>query len=105
VPHVSFYDPLYDEHIIENEKKKVLNFFFRTLSVCHDDIPENVDGVIRISASNPDSEVMFSMIGNVFDMAVIVVIGLESFTLFIIVTIIVIIGIIMIPISIQSLLL
>jgi hypothetical protein len=105
VPHVSFYDPLYDKHINENEKKKDLNFFFRILSICHDDIPENIDGVIRISASNPDSEVMFRIIGNVFDVAVITVIGLESVTFFMIITIVIVVTISSLSLSLSLLLL
>jgi len=59
VDHVSFYCPLYNRHIKEGGIQKVkINSFFRILAICHDVIPERVDGVIKLSASNPDDEAL-----------------------------------------------
>lgn len=59
VPHVSFYDPMYEKHKaaggVQNDK---INQFFKILSVCHDVIPERVDGKVKLSASNPDDEAL-----------------------------------------------
>jgi len=59
VDHVSFYCPLYNRHIKEGGAQKLkINNFFRTLAICHDVIPEKVDGKIKLSASNPDDEAL-----------------------------------------------
>eukprot|EP00341_Mesodinium_pulex_P015317 CAMPEP_0116991652 /NCGR_PEP_ID=MMETSP0467-20121206/66278_1 /TAXON_ID=283647 /ORGANISM="Mesodinium pulex, Strain SPMC105" /LENGTH=127 /DNA_ID=CAMNT_0004688801 /DNA_START=38 /DNA_END=418 /DNA_ORIENTATION=+ len=54
VPHVSFYDPDFDDHKAKGDLKAPE--FFRILSLCHDAIPERIDGKIKLSASNPDDE-------------------------------------------------
>jgi phospholipid-transporting ATPase len=59
VPHVSFYDPRYDEDILKpGLQKKAIQYFYRILALCHDVIPERVDGKIKLSASNPDDEAL-----------------------------------------------
>lgn len=59
VDHVSFYCPLYNKHMKEGGIQKLkINNFFRTLAICHDVIPEKVDGVVKLSASNPDDEAL-----------------------------------------------
>lgn len=61
VDHVSFYCPEY-EKLMSNtgnaqEREEVRNFF-KILSLCHDVIPERIDGKIKLSASNPDDEAL-----------------------------------------------
>ena len=57
VPHVSFYDPSYEQDVkVKNEQSNKISNFFRFLAICHDVIPEKVDGVTKLSASNPDDE-------------------------------------------------
>jgi phospholipid-transporting ATPase len=81
VPHVTFFDPQYDELMgksapadgtagasrgssssssssTSRQKKEQINTFFRILALCHDTIPERIDGKIRLSASNPDDEAL-----------------------------------------------
>ena len=65
VPHVSFYDPNFDLTVSSasasleaEEKAKNIELFFRILALCHDTIPERVDGEIKLSASNPDDEAL-----------------------------------------------
>lgn len=59
VPHVSFYDPKYDRDIAANgPQKEKIQQFFRLLAICHDVIPERLDGKIKLSASNPDDEAL-----------------------------------------------
>uniref|UniRef100_A0A7S3HLE4 Phospholipid-transporting ATPase n=2 Tax=Spumella elongata TaxID=89044 RepID=A0A7S3HLE4_9STRA len=59
VPHVSFYSPQYDRDQAANgAQKQKNNEFFRILAICHDVIPEKVDGQIKLSASNPDDEAL-----------------------------------------------
>ncbi len=59
VPHVSFYSPQYDRDQAANgAQKQKNNEFFRILAICHDVIPEKVDGEIKLSASNPDDEAL-----------------------------------------------
>ena len=59
IPHVSFYDPKHEQHMAANgvEKAKI-NEFYRFLAICHDVIPEKIDGTIKLSASNPDDEAL-----------------------------------------------
>jgi len=60
-PHVSFYCPKYEQVMKQKgitKEKKDIQKFFKILSLCHDVIPENVDGVIKLSASNPDDEAL-----------------------------------------------
>jgi phospholipid-transporting ATPase len=57
VPHVSFYDPLFEEHRQRSDlQSQRIQEFFRILALCHDTIPERIDGKIKLSASNPDDE-------------------------------------------------
>jgi len=59
VPHVTFYDPLYEKDISSNTtQKQSIDQFFHILSLCHDVLPENVNGKIKLSASNPDDEAL-----------------------------------------------
>jgi phospholipid-translocating P-type ATPase (flippase) len=52
-----FISPTYENHIAENgDEKNKINQFFRILAICHDVIPERIDGEIKLSASNPDDE-------------------------------------------------
>jgi phospholipid-transporting ATPase len=44
------------------QRKKVLEFF-RVLSLCHDVIPETVEGKLRFSASSPDDEALVCAAG------------------------------------------
>lgn len=66
VPHVAFYDPLYDQIMSKDtndmqfgeQKKKVVDFV-RYLSICHEAIAERLeDGSTRLSAPNPDDEAL-----------------------------------------------
>jgi phospholipid-transporting ATPase len=57
VPHVSFFDPLFEEHRQRNDaQSQKIQQFFRILALCHDTIPERIDGAIKLSASNPDDD-------------------------------------------------
>jgi phospholipid-transporting ATPase len=57
VPHVSFFDPSFEEHRQRNDaQSQKIQQFFRILALCHDTIPERIDGAIKLSASNPDDE-------------------------------------------------
>ena len=62
VPHVSFYCPRHDKILEQNpqyiHEKPAFDAFFKVISLCHDVIPENVDGAIKLSASNPDDEAL-----------------------------------------------
>lgn len=59
VPHVAFYDTKYDRDIgAGGIQKQKIKEFFRILAICHDVIPERVDGMIKLSASNPDDEAL-----------------------------------------------
>lgn len=59
VPHVSFYCPTYDKDFQEGGiQKSKIQQFFRFVSICHDVIPEVIDGVVKLSASNPDDEAL-----------------------------------------------
>jgi magnesium-transporting ATPase (P-type) len=63
VPHVSFYCPKYERDMAANgPQKEKIQQFFRILAICHDVIPERVEGRIKLSASNPDDEVLSSML-------------------------------------------
>ncbi|KAJ1410249.1 hypothetical protein B484DRAFT_402969, partial [Ochromonadaceae sp. CCMP2298] len=57
VAHVSFYSPLFDQHMKGPQKGKIQEFY-RILAICHDVIPEKVEGKIKLSASNPDDEAL-----------------------------------------------
>jgi phospholipid-transporting ATPase len=58
-PHVSFYCPKYERDVFNNGPQKAkINEFFRVLSVCHDVIPEKINGKVVLSASNPDDEAL-----------------------------------------------
>jgi phospholipid-transporting ATPase len=57
VPHVSFFDPLFEEHRQRSDlQSQRIQEFFRILALCHDTIAEKIEGGIRLSASNPDDE-------------------------------------------------
>lgn len=59
VPHVSFYSPRYERDFANKGPQKAkIQEFFRILSICHDVIPERVDGKLKLSASNPDDEAL-----------------------------------------------
>ena len=59
VAHVSFYDDTFDEDMkTGGMQKDCIQQFFRVLSLCHDTIPERIDGKIKLSASNPDDEAL-----------------------------------------------
>eukprot|EP01035_Chromulina_nebulosa_P017968 gene17968-23598_t len=59
VPHVTFYDPLYEKDVSSNTiQKQSIHQFFHILSLCHDVLPENINGKIKLSASNPDDEAL-----------------------------------------------
>lgn len=59
VPHVSFYCSTYDKDFQEGGiQKSKIQQFFRFVSICHDVIPEVVDGAVKLSASNPDDEAL-----------------------------------------------
>ena len=59
VPHVSFYDPHFDAHKAKGDlQSQRIKQFFRILALCHDTIPERIDGKIKLSASNPDDEAL-----------------------------------------------
>lgn len=59
VPHVSFYCPKYEKDIASTgEQRDKIHQFFRTLSICHDVIPEKIEGKLKLSASNPDDEAL-----------------------------------------------
>lgn len=59
VPHVSFYDPNYVIDKGRNDlQSQRIQQFFRILALCHDTIPELIDGKIKLSASNPDDEAL-----------------------------------------------
>ena len=62
---MTFYDPKYEEDLNSTDvsaesraKKEYIQKFFRSLALCHDTIPERIDGKIRLSASNPDDEAL-----------------------------------------------
>lgn len=56
VPHVAFFDPIFETN--KNSEKEKFNIarFLRILALCHDSIPERTDNKIIISASNPDDD-------------------------------------------------
>jgi magnesium-transporting ATPase (P-type) len=57
--HVSFYDPDFDNHKAKGDlQSERIKQFFRILALCHDTIPERIDGKIKLSASNPDDEAL-----------------------------------------------
>eukprot|EP01041_Mallomonas_annulata_P003040 gene3040-5957_t len=59
VPHVSFYCPTYERDMSANgEQKQHIKHFFKIISICHDVIPEKIEGKIKLSASNPDDEAL-----------------------------------------------
>lgn len=61
VPHVTFYDPKYEDAMRSSNNSSERDHtkrFFRILALCHDTIPERLDGKIRLSASNPDDEAL-----------------------------------------------
>jgi len=60
VPHVAFYCPQYERDILDASSLQYnkIRQFYRTLAICHDVIPERVDGKIKLSASNPDDEAL-----------------------------------------------
>ena len=61
VPHVSFYDESYERDMKAGGiQKDCIQKFFRVLALCHDTIPERIDGKIKLSASNPDDEALVS---------------------------------------------
>jgi phospholipid-translocating P-type ATPase (flippase) len=80
VPHVSFYDPAYEELMFDpsaspggplpevrsqqrrHQRKNCLDFF-RALAICHDVIIENIHGQLKLSASNPDDEALVCAAG------------------------------------------
>lgn len=59
-PHVSFYCPTYEKDMkdLGSVQRDKLKFFFRALSLCHDVIPERINGKIKLSASNPDDNAL-----------------------------------------------
>jgi hypothetical protein len=61
VPHVSFFCRIFDYDLANdnNQRDKIITFF-RGLALCHDTIPERIDGRIKLSSSNPDDEVNVS---------------------------------------------
>jgi phospholipid-translocating P-type ATPase (flippase) len=60
VPHVSFYCPVYERDMSQHgsEQRRLLQEFFKILAICHDVIPERIDGQVKLSASNPDDEAL-----------------------------------------------
>jgi phospholipid-transporting ATPase len=59
VPHVSFYDPRYVADRAKNDQQSSkIRQFFHLLALCHDTIPESIEGKIKLSASNPDDEAL-----------------------------------------------
>jgi len=61
VPHVTFWCPDYEKLIQEDPastQRKKVDQFFRCLAVCHDTIPERIEGKIKLSASNPDDDAL-----------------------------------------------
>ena len=59
IAHVSFYDEAYDTDMKAGGlQKERIQQFFRVLALCHDTIPERIDGKIKLSASNPDDEAL-----------------------------------------------
>ena len=57
IPHVTFYCPKYEQEMKTNSEQKVaIRDFFKYLAICHDVIPEKIDGKLKLSASNPDDE-------------------------------------------------
>jgi phospholipid-transporting ATPase len=59
ISHVSFYDPKYAPDLARNDHHSLkIQQFFRILSLCHDTIPEIIEGKIKLSASNPDDEAL-----------------------------------------------
>jgi phospholipid-translocating P-type ATPase (flippase) len=59
VPHVSFYCPDYEADMRKGgPQAENIDEFFRILSICHDVIPENLDGKMVFSASNPDDQAL-----------------------------------------------
>ena len=59
VPHVAFWCPQYEadmQSVDKHQQREKIYQFFRTLCLCHDAIPETVDGRVKLSASNPDDE-------------------------------------------------
>ena len=49
---------IYFKYSIGGLQKQKIKEFFRILSICHDVIPERVDGKVKLSASNPDDEAL-----------------------------------------------
>jgi phospholipid-transporting ATPase len=58
MPHVSFWDPKYDEDLNDADKAAKIRDFFRVIAICHDVIVEKSDGELKLSASNPDDEAL-----------------------------------------------
>jgi len=58
VDHVAFYDPALARDLTNEKQRVCIERFLRILALCHDSIPENVGGVIKISASNPDDDAL-----------------------------------------------
>jgi len=59
VPHVSFYCPDYERDKLRGGPQKAkIQDFFKILALCHDVIPEKVNGKTKLSASNPDDEAL-----------------------------------------------
>jgi phospholipid-transporting ATPase len=59
VPHVSFYCPTYEKDKAQGGAQlDKINRFFKILAICHDVIPEKIDGLVKLSASNPDDEAL-----------------------------------------------
>jgi phospholipid-transporting ATPase len=59
VPHVCFYCPQYEHDMNHNDAQRVhIQQFYRLLAICHDVIPERIDGKVKLSASNPDDEAL-----------------------------------------------
>jgi phospholipid-transporting ATPase len=59
VPHVSFWDPVYEKDVAaKGPQREKIKLFYRILAICHDVIPERIDGKIKLSPSNPDDEAL-----------------------------------------------
>jgi magnesium-transporting ATPase (P-type) len=59
IPHVSFYSDRFETDYRTNPKQKAkIKNFFRVLSICHDVIAENINGVTKLSASSPDDDAL-----------------------------------------------
>ena len=61
VPHVTFWCPNYEAVMRRDNsdpQRLKVEQFFRHLAICHDTIPERINGEIKLSASNPDDDAL-----------------------------------------------